>query len=181
MLGTSIMFVLAALFVMLASDALGSSPAAARPAAAVRKQTAPQQPAEPAATRPALAVTPASGQLLTAADRDARRLSDLQAIATALQAYRQKKGGYPSTEGRVQTACVFQNLDKACEVKEEVGLDRMVDVRGSSSFGYWYTSTGKTFTLFASLEGASALSDPCPDSAAVIKAQNVFCLKSHAD
>ena len=171
------MVVVAVVVVVLVSGAL-AVPDTTVPPVRAQAPAAQDQPA-PVSTRPPLQVTPAAGLPSDAGTRDASRLSDLQAIAAALQSYHDKKNAYPDTSNRVQTACVFQNLDKLCEIKNEVGLERLVDQRGGNAFGYWYSSDGKTFTVYASLEGAPDGSDPCPQTASVIKAPNLFCLNSH--
>ncbi len=178
-LATLIMVVVGIVVVVMASDALALPGSNARPAAAARPQAQPA--GEPAAfaTRAPLSVTPSADLPEEVRARDARRLSDLEAIAKALQAYKDKKKTYPETGNRVQSACVFQNLDKLCEIKSDVGLEKLQDQRGGNTYGYWYSSDGKTFTIYASMEAASAGGDRCPADASVIKAPNLFCLNSH--
>jgi len=179
-LATLIMVVVGIVVVVMASDALALPGSNARPAAAARPQAS-QPVDEPAAfaTRAPLSVTPSADLPEEARARDARRLSDLEAIAKALQAYKDKKKTYPDTANRVQSACVYQNLDKLCEIKNDVGLEKLQDQRGGNTYGYWYSSDGKTYTVYASMEAAAAGGDRCPAHASVIKAPNLFCLNSH--
>ncbi len=176
-LATAIMLISAAVFVFAASNAIGPKEArAARPAAG-------SQPAQgavgPVATRAPLSITPSTDQPEEIRGRDARRLSDLQALSAGLQEYRKQKGSYPLTGGNIQTACAFDKLDKLCDLKASVGADHLVDPRGNpTTYGYWYSSDGKTFFLYASMEGGTNGSDTCPQQASIIKAGSVFCLGS---
>lgn len=174
------MLIVALVFVVLGSGAIGPRTSAAKPAAA-RPATAPapaDKPPTPVATRAPLEVTPPSGEANDPEARDARRLNDLQTIASALHSFNEKRGGYPNTNDRVQTSCVYETLDRLCELAGEVGRSSLTDPRGSS-FGYWYSSNGVTFTLYASLEGQATGSDACPSQVSFIRLPNVFCLNSH--
>ena len=178
-LATLIMAVCGLIVVILAAGALappttqGAAPQTSRP-----QQSAPVSQPVALSTREPLQVATAEGQG-DAAARDARRLSDLQAIATALQSYNEKKKAYPETGGRLQTGCVYESIDKLCELRPDVGLERLRDARGANTFGYWYISDGRTYTIIASLEAPSEAGDPCPPAAAPLRAANVFCLNSH--
>jgi hypothetical protein len=110
--------------------------------------------------------------------RDARRLSDLRALQDALKTYKDKKGNYPSTGGGIQSACVYEKLDKLCDIKSQVSADKFVDPRGNT-FGYFYSSSGKTYAIYAFLEGDNAGSEPCPGDISIFKTkQNLYCVTS---
>jgi type II secretory pathway pseudopilin PulG len=87
---------------------------------------------------------------------DARRRSDLAAIAVALDAYRTRNGSYPSTQNDFATLCA-QAFDAGCLLttvtKQLPANDR--------TYPYWYQSDGTTYTLFSRLQTAVADSD-CP-------------------
>jgi hypothetical protein len=177
-LATMIMAVCGLIFVVMAAGAL--APPATQGAPQPARQQAPAQSRQPVvlATREPLQIgsTEAQGD---AAARDLKRLNDFQAIAAALQSYKDKKRTYPDTNSRLQSACVYEAIDKLCEIKGDVGVERLRDVRGANTYGYWYISDGSTYTLVASLEAASSLGDPCPQLATTVPHPNLFCLNSH--
>ena len=86
-------------------------------------------------------------------DRDILRQEDLERVQEALEQYRENNGSYPSTGGNIQTLCVFES-DEGCAL-EDVLQPIPVDPLGEplSDNGYWYTSDGDTFTVFAQREG----------------------------
>jgi hypothetical protein len=132
-----------------------------------------QQPTHTPAEATALASIPADARA-----RDERRRADLAGLQAGLREYRDKKGDYPSTGGSVQTACVYEKLDKLCAIKGFKGVANFVDPRGQL-FGYYYASDGKSYALYASLEGDNAGSDPCPGDLSVFKnLQNLYCVTS---
>lgn len=99
-----------------------------------------------------------------AAERDAERTSDLQQLVTALAAYRAGAGAYPETSNNIQTACVYQNLDKLCGALNTVDLEVFLDPRHEgTTYGYWYRSAGTSFTLFAIYEGGVPANATCSD------------------
>lgn len=87
-------------------------------------------------------------------DRDVTRLADLQAIQAALEEYFAEEGEFPSTEGAVQTLCVFEEFDAGCAVRDY--LDPVP--RDPLDEGYWYTSDGDTYSIYAQREA-----DPFPE------------------
>ena len=90
--------------------------------------------------------------------RDEQRREDLASIAEALQAYYERHGSYPLAEG-LQSFCAFRDLDAGCKVEEF--LDPLPH-DPSSDRVYSYLSDGRTFALFALLEGSGSPSQ-CPD------------------
>jgi len=114
-----------------------------------------------------------------ALERDADRRGELAAIASALAAYRDANGAYPSTEGRIQSACVYRAIDKLCVLEPELGAGAFVDPRNDTDrFGYWYKSDGTTFALFASMESAVSPADTCPPEDHLRRVSNVLCVRS---
>jgi hypothetical protein len=173
MIATMLMAVFGLVVVVLAAGALEVPGTAAR-----SQPSRPRAAVVPAATRAPLQVTPSGDLSEEARARDTERLTELQALVVALQTYYEDRGSYPNTSNQLQTACVYQNADRLCAVRNEVGAAALLDPRGGNDYGYWYMSDGKTYTLFASLEGAVEGSDPCPTIASVIRQPNIFCLRS---
>jgi hypothetical protein len=167
------------LFVVAAANAIAppeNKPAGGRPGAAA---PAPAQPAGAAVPTHTPAEATAIANLpVDAKSRDAERLRNMQALRAALQQYKAKKGNYPSTGGSIQTACVYQKLDKLCEVSGQVSAEQFQDPRGNN-FGYFYFSDGKAYAIYASLEGDNSGSDPCPGDLTYFRnLPNLYCLTS---
>lgn len=98
----------------------------------------------------------------TSAERDDQRRAELAHIADALLQRRREDGSFPSTGGNLQTACAYVDIDVLCMLREEVGLDTLVDPRGDAHrYGYWYQSNGKSFTLYASFETSPPPEERC--------------------
>lgn len=91
--------------------------------------------------------------LPNAEDRNSARQGDLTSIENALAEFKAKKGGYPSTGGKLQSLCFYDGLDAGCQLKEIRG-DLPFDPLGKHN-GYWYISDGRNFTLLADWEGSS--------------------------
>lgn len=81
-------------------------------------------------------------------DRDVTRVSDLQAIQDAIEQYFDQEGELPSTDGAVQTLCVFEDFDAGCAIKDV--LDPLP--RDPLDEGYWYESDGQTYVIYARRE-----------------------------
>ena len=115
----------------------------------------------PSPTLSPLEPTPTTVQLEGGRDRDLSRVADLQAIKDALTEYRVEHDNFPSTGGSIQTLCGFEDIDIGCvlrEVLDPLPQDPLGDVTRN---GYWYSSDGEAYTLYAIRE-----SDPfpeCPD------------------
>jgi hypothetical protein len=113
---------------------------------------------------------------LARAERDdARRRADLDRVRDGLAQYYAAHGGYPRAEG-VQTLCVY-SFDSGCALKEFIDIPADPNPQAT----YWYQSDGKTFSVFASMEGPG---DPstCPDPIPPHLAQtpNLYCVRSTA-
>lgn len=94
-------------------------------------------------------------------ERDVTRQQDLDRIAQALEEYREENDSYPDTGGQVQSLCVFE-ADAGCELAEF--LDAIpFDPMGEpiSENGYWYSSTGDTYSVYAQRESDQV--PECPD------------------
>lgn len=88
--------------------------------------------------------------------RDQRRISDLNGIARALEAYRLRHGAYPRTSN-VQSLCRYE-ADVGCALKEQ--LDPLPADPNPDAV-YQYVSDGDGYTLFARLEDLAPASS-CP-------------------
>jgi len=125
-------------------------------------------PTVPLTTSPTPAATAAStavpGEIAEA--RDNTRKDDLQQMAAALEKYYDKKKEYPTTGGNLQTACIYQEIDAGCKMKDFIDPIPS-DPRGDAGAnGYWYNSDGKSYTLIADMElPANATPQDCPDEA----------------
>jgi 4-amino-4-deoxy-L-arabinose transferase-like glycosyltransferase len=100
--------------------------------------------------------------LVDAAARDRQRRADLDDLAAALAEYARRSGQYPDTGGSIQTLCAYEDLDAGCQLREV--LDPLpVDPLGESTrHSYWYSSNGRSFTLYAGLESPPSDEDLCP-------------------
>jgi hypothetical protein len=98
-----------------------------------------------------------------AAERDHQRRTALMLITAALVEYQEETGAFPDTGGSIQTSCAYFELDALCVLRDELGLETLVDPRGDvHQYGYWYKSDGESFTLYATFE-----SEPLPDETCV--------------
>lgn len=100
-------------------------------------------PEQPTATREA----PSGGE-----DRDVTRMADLEAIQEALEEYRQENRDYPDTDGNVQTLCAFAEADAGCDLREVLSPLPLDPLGDPASNGYWYASSGSSYTLYAQRE-----------------------------
>jgi hypothetical protein len=150
-----------------------------------KRTAAPPPPPPPQSVAPAPTHTDAEATSIAnvpadARSRDERRRTDLAGLQAGLKDYKEKKGSYPSTGGSIQTACVYEKLDKLCAIKGYKGVGSFIDPRGQV-FGYYYASDGKTYALYASMEGDNSASDPCPGDISVFKTFiNLFCKTSES-
>jgi hypothetical protein len=94
-------------------------------------------------------------------DRDVARRQDLEAIARALERYREENGSYPDTGGGIQTLCAYQDLDVGCALEEMLGPLPGDPLGDPTVNGYWYTSDGSRYTIYALRE--SGQSEECPE------------------
>jgi hypothetical protein len=111
---------------------------------------------------------------------DVKRVDDLRRVAGALTAYKDRTGSFPSTGGNLQSACVYEAIDKLCQLRGEVGAETLGDPRGDRlRNGYWYASDGSSFTLYAVLDGSVPSENRCtPRDATLARRSNVYCVSS---
>ncbi len=121
----------------------GSSSGAGKPARVA---------APPATATAVTAPTPTLGQALV----DARRALDVEEDRAALEAYRQKFGSYPTSDGLVVEFCRY-GFEPGCSL---ISISKDIS-GGDGSRAYWYRSDGVEFTLFAEADSPQA-SNSCP-------------------
>ena len=114
-------------------------------------------------------VTPTLSSGADAQERDAQRLQELSLLQIALAVHLDRFGEYPNTQGQTQSLCVFEDLDKGCELKRvlDEGQEGLLqDPLGDPlANGYWYVSDGGTYTIWMLRESASAGSEfACPEA-----------------
>jgi 4-amino-4-deoxy-L-arabinose transferase-like glycosyltransferase len=115
---------------------------------------------------------PAEGYAL----RDEQRRRDLSVVSTALDTYRMRHGSYPAT-GDVHSLCYFP-VDAGCKLQEVL----WPLPRDPGEAGYWYQSDGRSYVLFASLEGQPVVSDcPRPLPHILGASDNMYCVRSSGD
>ena len=102
-------------------------------------------------------------------------------LQIALTVYLDRFGEYPDTQGQTQSLCVFEELDKGCELKqvldeeqEELLQDPLGDPLAN---GYWYVSDGGTYTIWMLRESAGPDSAfACPETPPfLLEKGNLFC------
>jgi hypothetical protein len=76
--------------------------------------------------------------------------------------------------------CVYNDLDKGCDLKEVLGDDEegiLLDPVGAAN-GYWYASDGTTYTIWMVREGAGNPGDPiCPEVIPHLEEKgSLFCI-----
>jgi 4-amino-4-deoxy-L-arabinose transferase-like glycosyltransferase len=111
-------------------------------------------------------------------ERDLIRRRDLERIAQVLEQLHADGHPYPTTGGRVQTLCFYDD-DAGC------GLHPLIapipaDPRGiRAKSGYWYLSDGTSYTLYALLEGEANLQERCPERPGHIESTgDLICRRS---
>jgi hypothetical protein len=139
--------------------------------------TATPQGAPTAKPRPTvLAPTPGSEVQGTPADRDTRRKLDLALLLQAAQKFKAQAGAYPSTDGKVQSLCTYEDLDRGCKFHQYLNGTLPKDPLGSG-YNYWYSSDGTTARFYTSLEEDLNGDKPCEtDDAELVKHANVICV-----
>jgi 4-amino-4-deoxy-L-arabinose transferase-like glycosyltransferase len=92
--------------------------------------------------------TPTRDALPGGEERDLARLDDMHRLRQALNAYFQQYGEYPTNGGAIQTLCSSRTSDAGCRLSEVLSpLPR--DPSGSQDQGYFYSSNGSTYALYA--------------------------------
>jgi len=136
---------------------------------------APEPPLAAAIPTPTVAPTP-TPDALAAARRDEQRRFDLQTVADALARYYSDHGSYPVAEN-IQSLCAYPN-DAGCALREY--LDTVPRDPGPDGI-YWYRSDGRSYTLFAALEGPappSACPTPIPEH--LSRVEHPYCVAAGA-
>ena len=132
--------------------------------------------ATPNPTTPTVTPTPQPG----AADRDVQRLFDLEHIRVALEKYYDEEGSYPTTTGNIQTLCAYEKLDAGCKLTKVLDPLPAADPLGDPlQNGYWYSSDGKSYTIYALQEapprpGVSL----CEKPESFKQLERVYCVRS---
>jgi hypothetical protein len=125
---------------------------------------------------PTVTPTPQAG----GGQRDLQRAQDLERIRAALEQYYEKEGSYPSTGGNIQTLCAYKDLDVGCKLTEVLDPLPATDPLGSPlQNGYWYTSDGKSFAVYALQEAAAGPGAPeCEKPESLKEVDRVYCVRS---
>ena len=134
----------------------------------------------PGAATPGPSVTPVVRPTaiigLGAGQRDAVRQQDLVAVQGALEEYRQENGSYPDTGGGIQSLCAFADLDAGCVLRDILGALPQDPLGNGPNDGYWYSSTGVEFTLYARRESAQL--PECPEHPSHLgEIDSLFCVQ----
>jgi hypothetical protein len=125
---------------------------------------------------PTVTPTPRPG----ADERDVQRRQDLEQVRAALEEYHKKEGSYPSTGGNMQTLCAYEKLDVGCKLKKVLDPLPATDPLGDPLLnGYWYTSDGKSFAVYALQETPPPPDVPqCQKPDALKEIPRVYCVSS---
>ena len=144
----------------------------------IRGTFIPPTPRLPGAEPKATPRAPVFGVRGTPEERDARRRSDLLILFDALRQLHDREDEYPTTGNNVQTLCAFKELDAGCALTEILGETLPADpFEGPIENGYWYSSDGQSFKIYASLEIDLAPGQACQTSdATLLTKPNVICL-----
>src|SRR5947209_12873224 len=90
----------------------------------------------------------------TPAERDQQRRIDLLSMLDGFNKLKARDGSYPTTNGNLQTLCVFKDIDVGCALKDVLSSGPPQDPLGDPvQNGYWYSSDGNSLKLYASMEG----------------------------
>jgi hypothetical protein len=114
----------------------------------------------------------------TPADRDHQRQIDLITMLAAFNKLKDQDGSFPSTNGNVQTLCVFKDLDVGCKLKDVIPSGPPQDPLGSPiENGYWFSSDGSSLKIYASMEQDVPSDQQCQtDNVDLLKKSNLICL-----
>lgn len=111
----------------------------------------------------------------TPAERDQKRIFDLEKISAALLQYQAKYGSFPNSYGVAQPLCDSLDRDAGCALLEFLDpLPR--EPTSGPCFGYWYSSDGTGFVLFASLENPTTGGRMCTMPPGLPGALYLYCL-----
>lgn len=92
-------------------------------------------------------------------NRDNLRMRDLRLLGLALEAFKSTTGSYPSTNGNIETLCAYEE-DAWCEVESDHSQIPEDPLGSPFRNGYFYSSDGEKYTIFAIRE--TALFTACP-------------------
>jgi hypothetical protein len=108
----------------------------------------------PTGARPTPPARPTVGPQVpgTPAERDAQRREDYLVIVSALQQFKTDNGEFPSTDGQIQTLCVYVDLDEGCALIEYVDPVPRDPLSSVENAGYWYSSDGAVARVYVSFE-----------------------------
>ena len=87
--------------------------------------------------------------------RDAQRQQDMGAIQGVLEQYRAENDEYPSTNGNIQSLCVFEGSDAGCALKDVLDPLPQDPLGDPAVNGYFYSSTGDVYVIYATRESDS--------------------------
>ena len=127
-------------------------------------------------------VTPTLSSGAGAQANDAQRLQALVQLQIALAVYLDRFGEYPNTQGQTQSLCVFEDLDKGCELKrvlDQGQKELLHDPLGDPlANGYWYVSDGGTYTIWMLRESEGVGNEfACPETPPFLLEKGaLFCL-----
>jgi hypothetical protein len=109
-------------------------------------------------------------------ERNQQRLDDLKVVATMVRQYAEEHHSYPSTGGRLQTLCVYRELDAGCAFTDQ--FETLPSDPAGAHAGYFYQSDGKSFIVVAQWEGGEEPPDDfkCPAGFQHIQASKTICL-----
>ena len=88
----------------------------------------------------------------TPAERDAARRSLLLVAIDGFQKLKQQDGSFPSTNGNIQTFCVFKDLDVGCKLGDVIGSVPADPLGEPLRNGPWYQSDGSYAKIYVSFE-----------------------------
>ncbi|MCI0855321.1 MAG: glycosyltransferase family 39 protein [Chloroflexi bacterium] len=94
---------------------------------------------------------PGIGDVVEPRDRDTVRVASLTVVGRALQQYQDEAGTFPSTSVEIQTLCAAPS-DAACALEQGGGKMPVDPFGDGQKNGYWYSSDGSTYTLYAQRE-----------------------------
>lgn len=136
--------------------------------------------ATPVGARPTVRPRPTvSGSIPgTPASRDQDRRNLLLIAIDGFNKLKARDGSYPSTNGNLQTLCVYKDDDKGCALKDVLPNGVPADPLGASAEnGFWYQSDGTYVKVYASMEEDLPDDQRCPtDNVDLKKKPNLYCI-----
>ena len=112
----------------------------------------------------------------TGEERDTVRQGDLEKVRAALEQYKTKNDKYPSSSGGTQSLCVYVDNDAGCKLRDFLDPLPEDPLGEPAKNGYFYTSDGKTYTVYAQREGT--LLAECPVHPEHLKGfKSIYCVQ----